>query len=245
MLLEPQLAAILVTGLIAAGIVKGATGLGYASCALPFLVYAVGLKTAISLVLVPAMATNIAVALGNGHLRETWRDFAVLYVAMLPGIAAGLALLWHIDGRRAVGILGSVVIGYSLLALLRPGWRIGSRAASLLMIPVGLLNGFLTGLTGSQVLPLVPYVLALDLSPARSVQAINLGVTLASATMLIGVLATGLVDGHIIALSVLAIVPALLGAEIGRRLRARIPAERVRSAILIVLLVSGIGMLMR
>ena len=84
-------------GLLLAGVVKGATGLGYSSCALPFLVHALGLTNGIALVLFPAMATNVAVALGNGHLRTTCRDFAALYLAMLPGVAAGI---WLLVARR-------------------------------------------------------------------------------------------------------------------------------------------------
>jgi uncharacterized membrane protein YfcA len=58
-------------GLFLAGIVKGATGLGYTSCALPFLVSAIGLKPAMALVIIPAMATNVSVAFTAGHFAET------------------------------------------------------------------------------------------------------------------------------------------------------------------------------
>ncbi len=54
-------------GLFVAGVVKGASGLGYSSCALPFLTAAVGLKTAIVLVVIPAMVSNIAVTWSAGH----------------------------------------------------------------------------------------------------------------------------------------------------------------------------------
>ncbi len=43
----------------------------------------------------------------------------------------------------------------------------------------------------------------------------------------------------------LAVLPALVGVEIGQRLRALIPAEHFRAVVLLVLLVSGIGMLLR
>ena len=46
--------AIVVFGLTIAGVIKGATGLGYASCALPFLVMVLGLKPAMGLVMLPA-----------------------------------------------------------------------------------------------------------------------------------------------------------------------------------------------
>ena len=59
-------------GLLIAGFVKGATGLGYATCALPFLVAAIGLKAAIVIVPIPAMAANMirnAGRCGSEHAR--------------------------------------------------------------------------------------------------------------------------------------------------------------------------------
>jgi hypothetical protein len=51
-------------GLLVAGLVKGATGLGYSTCALPFLVSAVGLKSAIVIVPIPALAANLGLLFG-------------------------------------------------------------------------------------------------------------------------------------------------------------------------------------
>lgn len=242
---DMQLLGLIALGLALAGVVKGATGLGYSSCALPLLVYALGLKQAIAIVLMPAMATNIAVALGNGHLLETCRRFAPLYVAMLPGIALGIALLFSIDQRVAVLILGSTIVGYSLFAIARPAVSLPAGTARVLQAPVGFVNGVLTGLTGSQVMPLVPFVMALNLDPARLVQAINLGVLLASLVLAAALLATGAVGETLLTASVAAIFPALIGVEIGQYLRRFLPAEHFRLVVLLVLLVSGVGMLMR
>ncbi len=243
--LSPLSLAVIVVGLVLAGVVKGATGLGYASCALPFLVYAVGLKTAIAFVLVPAMATNVAVALGNGHLKATVRDFTPLYVAMLPGIFVGLWLLGEVDTKLAVMILGVTIIAYSAFSLIQPDLSLPKSLVNTLQVPVGLANGVLTGLTGSQVMPMVPYFLASNLEPKRMVQAINLGVTLASATLLCGLLISGLVPRAILLASTIAIVPALLGVEIGQRLQPFLRAEVLRTAILIILAAAGAGLILR
>lgn len=232
-------------GLVLAGVVKGATGLGYATCALPFLVYAVGLKPAIGLVMLPAMATNVAVALQGGHLAETWRGFSPLYLSMLPGIAGGLALLNAVDPRIAVAILGVTVVAYSLFSLARPSGRLGAATARRLQVPAGFANGVLTGLTGSQAMPLVPYVLATPLDTGRAVQAINLGVFMASAVMLAGLVVSGQTAIQLVTLSAICILPALAGVEVGRRLRPLLPEARARQAILLVLLLSGLGMLLR
>ena len=66
------------------------------------------------------------------------------------------------------------------------GWEGRSRA---LRVPVGLVNGIFTGLTGSQMMPLLPYMLALRLDTNRFVQANNIAVTLASAFLATALLA--------------------------------------------------------
>lgn len=243
--LTPAGIGVALCGLLLAGVIKGATGLGYASCALPFLVYAVGLRTAISLVLLPAMATNIAVALGNGHLIATCRMFAPLYIAILPGIAGGLWLLHWVDVDLATALLGALIISYSGFSLASPRKVLPLRAARWLQVPVGLSNGVLTGLTGSQVMPMVPYFLAHDLDSRQIVQAINLGVLLASGVLLGGLAVSGLASRELVIASVLAIVPALAGVQMGQAISRHIRQDALRRAILLVLAVAGAGLIVR
>jgi uncharacterized membrane protein YfcA len=233
------------TGFFLAGIVKGATGLGYTSCALPFLVSTIGLKPAMALVLVPAMATNVSLAFTTGHLVETARRFSNLYLAMIPGIAIGIYLLLWISPSVAVKTLGTIIIGYVALTLLRPRYSLSASLERLLQFPTGFLNGVLTGLTGSQVMPLLPYMMSLELDPNRMVQAINLAVMIASAAVACGLIATGVMTVQLLGISFIAIVPALLGAEIGARARKRIPVSQFRLGVLVVLLMMGTLMIVR
>src|SRR5262245_52153365 len=122
-------------GLFLAGVVKGATGLGYSSCALPFLVSALGLKPAMALVLIPAMATNVSVACTAGHFSEISRRFAGLYLAMLPGIAIGICLLVWINQAIAVQALGIIIITYVCLTVFRPQITISGTLERALKVP--------------------------------------------------------------------------------------------------------------
>lgn len=243
--MDPLLLSLAGAGLLLAGIVKGATGLGYASCALPFLVLTVGLKPAMALILAPAMATNVSVALSSGHVAETTRRFALLYAAMLPGIALGLWLLLWVDPAVATAVLGTVMVLYAATAIARPDFEIPHRWQHALQAPTGFFNGVVTGLTGSQVMPLFPYILALRLEPARSVQAVNLAVVIATLVLGIGLAGSGILTLPILLLSLVAVVPALAGAAIGNRLRSALPQEGFRTLALAVLLVMGIGLLIR
>lgn len=233
------------SGLFFAGIIKGATGLGFATVALPFLVQVVGLHAAMSFVLVPAMATNVMLAVTGGHLKDTLRSFWPLYLAMLPGTVIGLWMLMSIEQRMAVVGLGFVMISYAILALSQPDIRIPARWQGPLKVPTGLANGILTGLTGSQVMPLFPFMLGLNLEPARLVQAINLAVLVASATLAVGLTMNGIMTTELFVLSVAAVGPALAGTFVGAKLRKRLPSKWFRQIVLLVLALMGFAMLVR
>src|SRR6185436_19225275 len=102
------------------------------------------------------------------------------YAATLPGVVIGITLLVWIDQQVATRVLGVLTVIYAFLALMRPSLALPRALENPLQVPVGLLNGFFTGLTGSQMMPLLPYMLSLRLDPDRLVQANNVTVTLAS-----------------------------------------------------------------
>lgn len=237
--------AIAVLGLFVAGIIKGATGLGYASCALPFLVLALGLRPAMAVVLAPAIATNIGLIIASGHFSETISSLKWLYVAMLPGIAFGVGLLLWVDQTVAINVLGIVISTYSIFGLFKPDFTLPIHLRKPIEIPVGFANGILTGLTGSQVVPVVPYILALNLDANRTAQAINIAVLVATFSLSVGLALTGVLTFQLAIGSILAIVPALAGMTIGIQLRARITPAWFKVMVLWVLLCIGIQMLFR
>jgi uncharacterized protein len=243
--MDVNLIVIAVSGLFFAGIIKGATGIGYSSCALPFLVASLGLKEAIVLVVAPAMASNVAVLVTTGSLKHSLRKFWPLYLATLPGILCGVLLLAWVDKRIATQVLGVIICAYAILALLRPALTISPGIARAAQVPVGFSNGVLTGFTGSQVMPLMPYMLALNLEPALFVQAVNVAVVVASAFLGFGLWMAGLMSAPDMSLSIAAIAPALLGVQLGSWARRHIPASRFKSVVLAVLLLIGFTIALR
>ena len=232
-------------GFFLAGVIKGATGLGYASCALPFLVISFGLKPAMCIVILPALATNIQLAFAAGHFRETIAKFRWLYLTMLPGIVVGIYFLNIMNQSLSVQIFGFVIVTYALLALGKPQFRMPSYLEAPLQWPTGFLNGVVTGLTGAQVMPLFPYVMSLQLDSDRTVQVVNLSVMIATTALAVGLISTGVLTPELFFVSLIALVPALIGTEIGNRVRSKIPAQNFRRLALLTLLLLGTLMLMR
>jgi uncharacterized protein len=232
-------------GFFLAGTIKGTTGLGYTTCALPFLVAAMGLKAAMAVVIIPAMATNLGVAFSTGYMVETLRRFKTMYIAMVPGVVVGTHLLMWMRQEMAIKVLGFTIIGYALLALVKPHVALPSNLVAPLQCPTGFLNGIMAGLTGAQVMPLFPYMMALNLPTDRLVQAINLAVLITSFTSAAALSSTGIITLPLSTISVVAIIPALIGVQLGTRARRYIPEARFKRLVLLTLLLMGFMMLIR
>lgn len=243
MLSDPTSLTIAAFGLLFAGVIKGMTGLGYASCALPFVAAVVGLKEAMPLVLLPAMVSNIVVICTTPHRLETLFRFLPLYLATVPGMIAGIAFLVWFDQKIPTIVLGLLIVAYSSFSIARPTLRIPAGYERGMQMPVGLLNGFFTGLTGSQVLPLVPYILGLHLDNDRSVQAINLAIASASAFMLIALWQSGAMAPASFFTAVLALGPAMVGIYLGTRCRSFISAQHFRLIVQFVLGFLGLALI--
>lgn len=233
---------VVLVALLLAGLVKGVTGIGYATTAMPLLVIAVGLEKALALVVVPAIVSNAAVFIGAGNVFATLQRFQLFYWGILPGIAGGTALLGIVDTRLATNVLAVVTLAYVVMAVVRPEFSLRRGLERPLALPAGILNGVLTGLTGSQILPLVPYMMALRLEPQAQVIAINLAVTIASGVLGLTLLATGAMTSDLLMLSCAGSVPAIGGALIGNAVRGVLPVEALRRLTLVVLVMIAVSL---
>src|SRR3546814_8273912 len=100
-------------------------------------------------------------------------------------------------------------------------------------------------MTGSFVLPAVPFLQALGLPRDRLVQAMGLTFLVATLSLAAGLGGRGLVPERLALLSVLAVLPALLGMEIGRRVRGRLSERLFRRVLFAALLLLGLWLLVK
>jgi hypothetical protein len=228
--------------LLVAGLVKGVTGIGYSTTALPLLALTVGLKAGMPIVLLPSITSNLLLMRAAGDFGDAAGRFWPIYVAVLPGLILGLWLLPSVDDHRAAAVLGGVLATYAAFMLVRGPWVMPEKLARLAMPPVGLVTGFVNGLTGSQVMPLVPYLLAADLTPSQFIQASNISFTLSSLVMIGGLAWVGLLGWSELVLSAIGIAPALIGTSIGGAIRRSLAAETVLRLVLGALLAMGLAL---
>lgn len=242
---SPNELAIIAAAFFFAAFAKGTTGLGFSTTCLPFLVYAIGLKATLPLLIIPSLASNIIVMRDAGHFKETVWRFWPLFLMALPGVVIGLWLLNSVDARSAAAVLGIVLVAYCIFALANPHLRLPAGLEKPLAPFVGFATGILNGLTGSQVMPVLPYLLSLNLEPNRFVQAINCSFTLSSLVMAAGLAKLGLMTLETALVSSFGLVLVWAGIRLGTRVRSMLSPEVFRVIILLFLMLLGASLAVR
>lgn len=237
--------AIIAAAFFFAAFAKGTTGLGFSTTCLPFLVYAIGLKAALPLLIIPSLASNLIVMRDAGHFKETVWRFWPLFIMALPGVVIGLWLLSSVDAKLAAAVLGIVLVAYCIFALANPNLTLPPKFEKPLAPLVGFTNGILNGLTGSQVMPVLPYLLSLNLEPNRFVQAINCSFTLSSFVMAAGLVQLGLLTLETAAISAGGLILVWAGIKLGTRVRNMLSPEVFRMIILLFLMLLGASLAVR
>jgi uncharacterized protein len=235
---------ILIAYVVAAAI-KGLTGIGFSTSCLPIMALRLDLKIAIPLVIVPSIVSNIAVMVQAGHFRETLKRFLPLYISSIPGLLVGLAILVAIESGVAKAILGLVLIAYALWALNNKPISLPGKWERTLKIPIGFFTGFVNGLTGSQVMPVLPYLLSLDLNKKTFVQAINISFTLSSLIMLLGMNQLGYFSTNTFLLALGGLAPVLMTVFLAGKLQQRLTGASHRRIVLSFLLIMGFILIVR
>lgn len=208
-----------------AGTVKGVVGLGLPTVSLALLSVSLGLTEAMSLLLVPSFVTNLWQALAGGQgtmvLKRIWPFLVLATLSVWIGAQA----LTQVDLSLLLALLGVVLMVYAMISL--SGFQLNlNRQQSRWAGPViGVINGVLTGMTGSFVVPGVMYLQAIGLARDQLIQAMGMLFTLSTLALGIVLLDKGLLSTELSMMSAVALVPALVGMVVGQSLRKHLSEQ--------------------
>ena len=237
---DPLTAGVVFAVFLIAGGVKGLVGFGLPTVSLGLLTVAFDLTTAMVLLLAPSFVTNVwqAAVGGNGRaiLSRLW-PFLVMATAT---VWIGALALTRVDLRWLSALLGLLVAIYAGLNLAGVRIALTSGQETWAGPLIGAVNGVLTGMTGSFVVPGVLYLQAIGLSRDVLVQAMGIFFTLSTVALALALRGGGLLDLSYGAWSGAALAPAAIGMVVGQRIRKRLSEERFRRVLFIGLLMLGI-----
>lgn len=223
-----------------AGAVKGLVGLGLPAISIALMSLFLPLPEAIALITLPTIFTNIwQAAVGGNFGRIVLRQWPLI----VPLTVVLYLTVWLIGQKGpnwAFLVLGTVLIVYSTLGLFRIRLRIHADLEKPLAPVIGVVSGFVAGLVGVPIIPLMPYLQGLDVKPSELVQTLGVVLCATSLTLTASLLLFGLLDGPRAAVSAAAVVPALGGMWLGQQIRSRLSVEQFRLAVFWALLLTGL-----
>ena len=243
--LTPSLTATLALTFLAAGLIKGVIGLGFPTVVMGILTALLGIKAAMALLLIPAIATNAFQAVDSGHGMKLARRFWPMFLGIVPGIWFGTGILAGTTGTGPAIFLGLLIVVYALIALLGPDLPKPGRHEAWLTPVMGLINGSITGVTGSSVLPGILYFQSLQLDKERFVGAMGLVFGISTGLLAIFLARYGLFTTELALISCICLIPSFLGMRLGAILRRRLSEERFKRALLIGLALLGVYVIWR
>jgi len=229
---------VIVTFLIA-GTVKGVIGLGLPTVSLALLTVAIDLPTAMALLLVPSFVTNLWQALVGGNARLILQRLWPFLLLATVTIWIGASALSRVNLSLLSALLGALLMVYAGANLGGLRLTISPRQELWAGPLVGLVNGVLTGMTGSFVVPGVMFLQAIGLSREVLIQAMGMLFVLSTLALALALQRNALLTIEHGVLSVTALLPAVLGMLFGRWIRQGISEQLFRKLFFLSLLVLG------
>ncbi|MEX0752659.1 MAG: sulfite exporter TauE/SafE family protein [Xanthobacteraceae bacterium] len=226
-----------------AGAVKGVLALGLPLVGLPLLTLVVDVPTAVAVLMIPLVLSNLIQAVEGEGTLVLLRRFWPLILCLMGGILIGTALFVRLDRQLLMLTVGTLTILLSTAAILQPQLAIPSRYESWLGPVTGLVAGVIGGMSTLFGPLLALYVVGLRPPRDVFVKAISLLYLIAASTLTVGGIAQGATNARLLIWSAAAMIPVYLGMLIGRRIRPWIDPERFRLMVLGVVWLTGANLI--
>ena len=242
---DPNAIVIIILAFLGGGLVKGLSGIGMPLAALPILSFGFTVPQSVVLLTMPILISNFWQALKTGGILNVFRRFwpmqitiaiILLFTSQLMVVlnqdvlllAAGFALLISVF---LMGIGGK----HSLpLHLERP-----------VSIGVGVASGILGGVSSLFGMPVVLFLASLKVSKNEFITSIAVIYFFAALPYVVGLFYHGAMHVPDLITSSLAVIPAMVGLSVGRRLIRNVNDVVFRRILLTILVLMGISMILR
>ena len=223
-----------------AGMIKGTIGLGLPAVSMGLLTIFISPFQAATLLIVPSMVTNFWQLFAEGHVLKLVRRFWPLLLGIIVGsIWSIFPTLGHGE-FQSEALLGGMLALYGLYGLFAKNMPNLAPHEKWLSPIIGYLGGALTVATGVVVIPVVPYLQSLHLKRDDLVQSLGLAFTISTICLAV-FLHQNPVEGIPIdyKMSLIALLPALIGMWLGTKIRYRIPEQKFRKVFFCGLIIFG------
>ena len=165
----------LLLAVVVSGFIQGALGFGFPFIATPMVAMVVDMRTAVIIVLLPTLVTVVITLVTSGPLGAVMKRFWMMPVYATLGALAGTWLFVAAPEAPYQLLLALIIVVYlNLDRIARGNWPLIRRHERAFGPLIGAAAGLFQGTANVAAPPLIIYYLALGLSPAMMVQAMQL-----------------------------------------------------------------------
>ena len=220
--------------------------MGLPTISLLLLTLFLDLSTAISLIIIPSLITNLWQSIFGKFLRELISEFWLYFIVSGTFVFLGTIFFETLDQKITTFLLSIIIIFYSFLVLKGNVFKIEKSNLSLTKFIVFLSNGFLTGATGSLLLPGVFFFQSLQFEKRKLMQV--LGIHFTVLTFFLGISKLYFISYLTLELSyfsIISCIAAFFGMFIGNIISSKIEEKIFKRVFLYSLIVIGFLILIK
>lgn len=228
-----------------AGIVKGTLGIGFPTTAVSLLAQMTDARTAITVVIMPMLITNLWQVWRSADVFSVWREYRVLIICLLVFIAIFSQIASRIPVAALTAILGVIVVLYAAHSLYAKPLKFATSNDRIAQWIVGVAAGIMGGMASVWAPPILIYLRSKGLEKDQFVATVGVFLLVGSTVLLLGYLNTGVLEQGLWLMSCILVIPAIAGFGVGEFIRNRLSAKRFERLLLWFFLIMGLNLIRR
>jgi uncharacterized protein len=231
--------------LLLAGFVKGASGMGFPLIATPTVALLLDIRIAITILIIPNIVMDVAQVFRGGFPFAVIRRFGWFALTTLIGVFLGTKVLVTLPLWVLNFCLGVMVLVFVVSTWLRFEFTISPLLEKKLALPVGLVSGFLNGMTNAAGPALAIYLYSLRLPKKEFIKAIATIFIITKLSQLIAVSTWNLFNWQTLTLSLGVTLFVLLGFYGGLKIQDHINQQNFSRGLIFLLFLIGVILVFR
>ncbi|HKA34157.1 MAG TPA: sulfite exporter TauE/SafE family protein [Candidatus Binatia bacterium] len=231
--------------LLLAAFVKGTSGMGFPLIATPMVALLLDIRTAVVILIIPNLLMDAAQIFRGSLSIAIFRRFRWLLLWTILGVFLGTKVLVMLPAWILNLTLGATVLAFVAWSLLRVEFRISPRLEKILSPLVGIVGGFLNGMTNAAGPVPAIYLYSLKLPKVEFIKSIATIFIVTKLSQLAAVSTWNLFDRARLELSLGVTLFVLAGFYLGLKAQDRVNQETFNRALLALLFAIGVALIWR
>ena len=226
------------------GIVKGSVGIGMSMFSVPIIAFILPPTKAMMLLCFPVIFTNFLqmdIRKGVGSFR-----FLPMFLALFLGLLIGGKLILNLSLNFISISIATVIIIFTSLNFFGISLKNIKKAnEKILSVIIGFLSGILGGLTTFYAPPIITFLISINLDKEFFIRTTATMYFFASIPLYSSMIYHGLGNYYDLIMSLVLVVPAIIGQFFGSKIRKKLSNEIFQKLILIILIMIGFSLLFK